>query len=96
MFLPLVCVGVGFLGIGGISFGIYKSLTVHKINKQIDQENLKILGYIDGLLNKSRLTGIGTLLFSGAGQILTSSDYSGYSLTFNAIHGSDDLIPPEG
>ena len=57
---------------------------------------LKILGYIDGLLNKSRLTGIGTLLFSGAGQILTSSDYSGYSLTFNAIHGSDDLIPPEG
>ena len=43
MFLPLVYLGLGFLGIGGISFGIYKSLTVHKINKQIDQENLKIL-----------------------------------------------------
>ena len=43
MFLPLVYLGLGCLGIGGISFGIYKSLTVHKINKQIDQENLKIL-----------------------------------------------------
>ena len=43
MFLPLVYLGLGFLGVGGISFGIYKSLTVHKINKQIDQENLKIL-----------------------------------------------------
>ena len=52
MFLPLVYVGVGFLGIGGISFGIYKSLTVHKINKQIDQENLKILEQQSELLNQ--------------------------------------------
>lgn len=52
MFLSLVYLGLGFLGVSGITFGIYKSLTVHKINIQIDQENLKILEQQSELLNK--------------------------------------------
>jgi len=52
MFLPLVYLGLGFLGISGISFGFYKSFTVHKINIQIDQENQKILEQQSELLNK--------------------------------------------
>lgn len=56
---------------------------------------LKILGYIDGILNEERLSGIGTLNFLGARELILSPELSGYSLMYEAIHGSDDLIPPE-
>ena len=54
---------------------------------------LKIVGYIDGLLNKTKLTGIGTLQFAGCNELILSEDLSGYTLTYKAIHGSDDQIP---
>lgn len=54
---------------------------------------LKICGYIDGLLNNSKLTGIGTLQFAGCNELILSEDLSGYTLTYKAIHGSDDQIP---
>lgn len=53
---------------------------------------LKICGYIDGLLNKSRLSGIGRLFFSGASHIVLSEDLSGYTMSYRAIHGTDDQI----
>lgn len=53
---------------------------------------LKICGYIDGILNNSRLSGIGTLQFLGCNQILLDEKLGGYSLTYAAIHGSDDWI----
>lgn len=56
---------------------------------------LKIAGYIDGLLNNSKLTGIGTLHFLGCNELMLTNDISGYTLTFAAIHGSDDRIEPE-
>ena len=56
---------------------------------------IKIMGYIDGLLNNSKLTGIGTLQFGGASELLSASDFSGYGLIYEAIHGSDDRIPNE-
>ena len=56
-------------------------------------EPLKICGYIDGLLNKSKLSGIGELFFAGGSQIILSEDLSGYSISYRAIHGTDDQIP---
>ena len=54
---------------------------------------VKIVGYIDGILNESRLSGIGTLNFLGCNQLILDENLSGYSLSYRAIHGSDDQIP---
>lgn len=59
------------------------------------QRPIKICGYIDAILNKARLSGIGTLNFMGANQLIFDDDFSGYTLMYSAIHGSDDIIPPE-
>jgi len=56
---------------------------------------LKIAGYIDGILNETRLSGIGKFHFLGCDQLILDENLSGYTLSYRAIHGSDDLIPPE-
>ena len=54
---------------------------------------LKIAGYIDGLLNNTKLTGIGTIQFAGCSELILSENLSGYTLMYKTIHGSDDQIP---
>ena len=54
----------------------------------------KIVGYIDAILNNSKLSGIGTLNFMGCKQLLLNQELGGYSLNYIATHGSDDSIPP--
>lgn len=56
---------------------------------------LKIAGYIDGILDNCRLSGIGTFQFLGAKLIQLNEEYSGYTLMYQAVHGSDDEIPNE-
>lgn len=56
---------------------------------------MKIMGIIDGILNKSKLSGIGTLQFLGSGELVLDSNYSGYSLIFSATHGNDDNLAGE-
>lgn len=56
---------------------------------------LKIAGYIDGILNKARLSGIGTFDFLGASELILDENLSGYTLTYRAVHGTDDIIPIE-
>lgn len=56
---------------------------------------LKIAGYIDGLLNNCKLSGIGILNFLGASQLVLNQDLSGYTLTYRAVHGNDDRLPPQ-
>lgn len=56
---------------------------------------LKIAGYIDGILNKTKLSGIGTLNFIGCKEIVLDENLSGYCLMYKAIHGIDDLIEGE-
>jgi len=56
---------------------------------------LKIAGYIDGILNGARLTGIGQLEFMGCNELVLDEVLSGYTLTYRAVHGSDDKIPDE-
>ena len=55
----------------------------------------KIAGYIDGILNKAKLSGIGTLNFMTADEMNLSPDISGVCLMYSAIHGDDDSIPSE-
>jgi hypothetical protein len=56
---------------------------------------LKIAGYIDGILNKNKLTGIGILNFLSCNEIVLSEELAGYCLMYSAVHGDDDTIPPE-
>lgn len=56
---------------------------------------LKIAGYIDGILNNAKLTGIGELNFMGCNELVLDEVLSGYTLSYRAIHGSDDRIPDE-
>ena len=53
---------------------------------------IKIMGYIDGILNNTKLSGIGTLEFIAANEIVLDENLSGYLRRYAAIHGSDDLI----
>jgi len=57
---------------------------------------LKICGYIDGLLNKTRLSGIGTFQFLSCNELILNQDLAGYTLMYSAVHGSDDLIERDG
>lgn len=53
---------------------------------------LKIAGYIDGILNNCKLSGIGTLQFGGCTELVLDENLSGYSLMYAAIHGGEDQI----
>lgn len=50
---------------------------------------IKIAGLVDGILNKSKLTGIGELNFLGCAKMVYNEDFSGYSLIYKAIHDVD-------
>ena len=57
---------------------------------------LKIVGYIDGILNETKLSGIGRFHFMGCSQLILNEDLSGYTLMYRAVHDvdGDDKIPP--
>lgn len=55
---------------------------------------LKIAGYIDGILNNAKLSGIGTFNFIGCNELILNETLSGYTLSYRAIHGNDDKITP--
>jgi len=58
---------------------------------------IKIVGIIDGILNESKLTGIGKLHFLGCNQLILDENLSGYTLMYRAVHDvdGDDKIPLE-
>jgi hypothetical protein len=58
---------------------------------------VKIMGIIDGILNETKLTGIGKLHFMGANQLILDENFSGYTLMYRAVHDvdGDDKIPLE-
>lgn len=56
------------------------------------QRPMKMVGYIDGILNKARLSGIGTLNFAGCKELILSREFSGYTLMYRAIHEMEDKI----
>ena len=63
--------------------------------KQWELENfmirpLMIAGYIDGILNHKRLSGVGEFLFLGCNEIILDENLAGYTLSYSAIHFSED------
>lgn len=55
----------------------------------------KIAGIIDGILNNTKLSGIGTLNFAGFNQLVLDENLSGYTLSYRALHMTDDRLPGE-
>ena len=53
---------------------------------------IKIIGYIDGILNRTKLTGIGTLNYIGCNELILDENLSGYTLSYRAIHSSEDKM----
>lgn len=51
----------------------------------------KIMGEIDGMLNRKHLSGIGTLQFLSGNQLLLGEKLGGYSIIYSAIHGREDV-----
>ena len=50
----------------------------------------RIAGEIDSMLDGAKLSGIGTLQFVSANQIIIEGNWGGLSLTYLATHGEDD------
>lgn len=53
----------------------------------------KIAGYIDAIMNNTRLTGLGKLEFVSATQLVLNEEFSGLCLMYRTIHGNDDIYP---
>ena len=49
----------------------------------------KIAAEIDSMFNGKKLSGIGTLNFLGANQIVLSDEFAGLTLMYSAIHGNE-------
>lgn len=50
----------------------------------------RIAAEIDSMFNNKHLTGIGTLQFLGASQMILTDEYAGLCLMYSAIHGEED------
>ena len=50
----------------------------------------RIAAEIDSMFNNKHLTGIGTLQFLGASQMILTDEYAGLFLMYSAIHGEED------
>lgn len=76
---------------------VYFDIICHTDAWELDDYQLrplKIAGYIDGLLDKTKLSGIGQFNFQSCNHIVLSEVFSGYTLAYRAIHGGDDRVPP--
>ena len=50
----------------------------------------KIAGEIDAMFNDQRLTGLGTLSFRSANQLLLGDEFGGLCMFYEALHGEED------
>ena len=53
----------------------------------------RIAAEIDSMFDEKHLTGIGTLQFLGANQIILTDEFAGLCLMYSAIHGEEDKAP---
>jgi hypothetical protein len=59
--------------------------------KDFELRPFKIAAELDTMFDDKHLTGIGTLTFLSANQIITEKkDYAGLCVTYLAIHGEED------
>ena len=50
----------------------------------------RIAAEIDSMFNNKKLTGIGTLKFLGANQMILTDEFAGLCLMYTAVHGDED------
>lgn len=58
----------------------------------------RIAAEIDSMINERHLSGIGTLHFLGASQLISNEEYGSITLVYKAIHGEEDkkkMLNPE-
>lgn len=55
----------------------------------------EIAGFIDGILNETKLAGIGTLDFISCNEVVMSEEWAGYCLMYRTVNADDDRIEPE-
>lgn len=58
--------------------------------KDFELRPYKIAAELDSMFNEKHLTGIGTLKFLGANQMILNDDYAGLCMMYHAIHGEED------
>ena len=58
--------------------------------KDFELRPYKIAAEIDSMFNNKHLTGIGTLEFLGANQVVLNNEYAGLCVMYQAIHGEED------
>ena len=51
---------------------------------------LMIAGYIDGILNMKKLSGVGKFVFLGCNELLLDPNLAGYTLSYEAVHFTED------
>ena len=51
---------------------------------------LMIAGYIDGILNFGKLSGVGETVFLGCNELILDQNLAGYTLSYHVIHFSED------
>lgn len=51
---------------------------------------LMIAGYIDGILNLNKLSGVGQFLFLGAQELILDANLAGYTISYEAVHFTED------
>lgn len=55
----------------------------------------KIAGEIDAMFNNSKMTGIGTLTFIGANNLVLNDQLMGLTLIYKSVQSTEDTIPVE-
>ena len=58
--------------------------------KDFELRPYKIAAELDSMFNERHLTGIGTLKFLGANQMILTDEYAGLCLMYQAVHGEED------
>ena len=51
---------------------------------------LMIAGYIDGILNLNKLSGVGKTVFLGCQELILDQELAGYTLSYQVIHFTED------
>ena len=60
--------------------------------KDFELRPYKIAAEIDSMFSDKHLTGIGTLQFLGANQMILTDEFAGLCLMYQAIHGGEDKV----
>lgn len=65
----------------------------HTTQWQLDDFRIRplmIAGYIDGILNLKKLSGVGEFVFLGCNELLLDPELAGYTLSYAAVHFTED------